>query len=284
MSFIGATTRLGAFVLGALLGACTPAIQYQLDSDIGEQQEEFDRSRRAAKAEQPSRSSAPSRGDDEDTGEPGSAENRGLPLVTLPGFKMLPSGRSRVFVEVTGRVEVSEDDEGRVLKLHLRGVGVPEKVNRLPLVTSHFESAVERVRVLPIGDGADVVIELRAKVEHWTKLKPSRVGTRLTVDFGKPPEKRADALKATTGFDQQAPERLATREDLAKSKAKKGPTRSAAAPAPAPAAKPAPPPAPAAKEEPKPAPKEEPKPAPKEEPKAAPEDGGAPKLETTSPL
>jgi hypothetical protein len=284
MSSFGVTLRLGRFAVFALLGACTPAVQYQLDSGIGEQQEETERVRGRARAEEAARvAEAPSRGDDEDAGDgSGASGSRSGPLVTLPGFKILPSGRSRVFVEVTGRAEVTEDDEGRVLKLHLRGVGIPEKVNRLPLVTSHFDTAVERVRVLPVADGADVVIELRAKVEHWTKLKPSRVGTRLTVDFAKPPEKRADGLKATTGFNQEPPERLTTSSDVTKVKSK-----AKVKPKPAEVAKRVE----APKEESKPTEVVKPVEGPKEESKAAepkptetPKSGDAPKLDTASPL
>lgn len=247
------------------LGACAPTLQTQLDSKIGEQRDDMERVRGQAAAEAPTGSGEPSsRGDDEDPGEATGAAAQASPWVTYPGFKLLPSGRSRVFVEVTGKAEVTEDEAERQLTLHLRGVGVPEKVNRLPLVTTHFDTAVQKVRVIPMGDGVDVVIELKAKTQHWTKLKPSRVGSRLTVDFAKPLVKRDDSLKASTGFKQEAPEKLTTNDDPPKGKSK-GRTKTSApsAPAAAPTAPPAPP---------------------KEAPKEPAKEGGAPKLETSAPL
>jgi hypothetical protein len=117
------------------------------------------------------------------------AVTSGPPIVTLPGFRMLDGGQSRVFVEVTsGKVPVNESSAPLSVTYHLGGVTVPEKVNRLSLPTAHFWSPVHRIRVVQAGDGADVIIELRAKSQHTTKMKRSPFGTRLTIDFPKLPE------------------------------------------------------------------------------------------------
>ena len=61
------------------------------------------------------------------------------PVATLPGFRMLDGGVSRVFVEVTGKTTVKEARRRGLLIYRLKGVRVPERVNRLALPTSHFK-------------------------------------------------------------------------------------------------------------------------------------------------
>ncbi len=115
-----------------------------------------------------------------------SAPQVGPPIVTLPGFRMLDGGQSRVFVEVSGKVPTNETSTDKSVTIHLTGVMVPEKVNRMVLPTWGFYTPVLRARVEQAGDGADLVIELRAKALHATKIKKSPFGTRLVVDFAKP--------------------------------------------------------------------------------------------------
>jgi hypothetical protein len=107
---------------------------------------------------------------------------------------MLEGGKSRVFVEISGKVPVNESASDSELSLHLSGVSVPEKVNRLALPTTHFSTPVKRIRVQQAGDGADVIIELRAKVGHQTKLRPIPFGTRLTIEFPRLPEQAEVAI------------------------------------------------------------------------------------------
>ncbi len=109
----------------------------------------------------------------------------GPPIVTLPGFRMLDSGMSRVFVEVSGKVPTNEAETANSVTVHLSGVSVPEKVNRMVLPTWSFWTPILRARVQQAGDGADLVIELRAKAAHVTKMKKSPFGTRIAVDFAK---------------------------------------------------------------------------------------------------
>ncbi|MBM4376545.1 MAG: hypothetical protein FJ095_15795 [Deltaproteobacteria bacterium] len=175
------------------LGACAPSIDGQLDPKLageGLPDDEDAKPRRAA--DEPARTTTAagpiSRGDEEDVPEGGGASRGGPLLVTYPGVRMLDAGRTRVFVEISGKTEIRERKDGKTVTFHLDGVGVPEKVNRMPLPTIHFGSSVERVHLVQGDDGADLVIELRAKVAYGTKLRPSRNGTRLTIDFGKLPE------------------------------------------------------------------------------------------------
>jgi len=103
--------------------------------------------------------------------------------ATYPGFRMFADGSSRVFLEVYGHVDVQESTEDGVMKFRFRGVNVPERVNRLPLPTNHFETPVSRVHVEREGEDAILVIALHYAVEGKPRLKRSEGGTVLSVDF-----------------------------------------------------------------------------------------------------
>lgn len=131
------------------------------------------------------------------TDDPGDLEGRGrlveghassgTPTATLPGFKMFEDGTSRVFLEVSADVPVSEAKTNNELLLTYRfaGVRVPERVNRLPIPTTHFKTPVALVQVLQAGDAAELRITLRQNTEPKTRLKRSPGGTVLSVDFPK---------------------------------------------------------------------------------------------------
>lgn len=92
----------------------------------------------------------------------------GPPIVAYPGFEVLGDGRSVVTVSVRGPVTVTEQKaEGRLIYI-LGGVSVPEKVNRLPLLTQHFPTQVTSVTLEQTAGGAQLVIDLRepAKATH----------------------------------------------------------------------------------------------------------------------
>src|SRR5206468_12121349 len=84
----------------------------------------------------------------------------GAAVATFPGFKMLPDGSSRVFVEVSRKIDVTEHKaEGRIT-YRLKGAAVPIRTNRLPIDTSFFPTPVGRIQLVEEGDDADLVIEL----------------------------------------------------------------------------------------------------------------------------
>jgi len=103
--------------------------------------------------------------------------------ATYPGFRMFADGSSRVFLEVYGHVDVQEAKEDGVMKFRFQGVKVPERVNRLPLPTNHFETPVSRVHVEQDGADALLVIALHYDVKGKPRLKRSEGGTVLSVDF-----------------------------------------------------------------------------------------------------
>ena len=107
------------------------------------------------------------------------------PVATFPGFKVLPDGTSRVFVEVSKKVDITEHKaQGRVT-YRMKGVSAPIRTNRLPLLTGFFASPVGRVQLVEEGSDVDLVIELRAPSEAQHKVIASEGGIVLQVDFPK---------------------------------------------------------------------------------------------------
>jgi hypothetical protein len=119
--------------------------------------------------------------------------HNGVPIVTLPGFEMYDDGSSRVFVEVSENVSVSEWKQPHLLTYRFEGVFVPERVNRLAIPTQHFDSPVGLVRIVQVLGGAELRVYLRQTSEPKTRLKRSDGGTVLSVDF---PRLRPDELTA----------------------------------------------------------------------------------------
>jgi len=109
------------------------------------------------------------------------------PVASYPGFRMLKGGESRVYVEISEKVEISEHKaEGRIA-YRLKGVAVPTRTNRLPLDTSFFASPVARVQLVELDDGdVDLVIELRQPSTPKQTLAESEGGFVLQVDFPAP--------------------------------------------------------------------------------------------------
>ncbi len=134
----------------------------------------------------------------------------GPPIVTYPGFEVLPDGRSVVSVTMRGNVPVSQQSgQGRVV-FALSGVSVPDKVNRLPLLTQHFPTQISAITVEQATGGANLVIELREPSQPSFKVSQLDNTTMLTVVFPKseqwssktgpaaPPAAAADSSAAST--------------------------------------------------------------------------------------
>lgn len=104
------------------------------------------------------------------------------PFATFPGFRMLPSGGSRVFVQVHGKVDVAESKaEGRVV-YRLKGA-TAIATNRFPLITAFFATPVTRVQLVDQGDDLDMVIELRSRADPTYRVIETEQGIVVQVDF-----------------------------------------------------------------------------------------------------
>lgn len=94
---------------------------------------------------------------------------------------MLNDGRAVVTVQVRGPFQVSEQKaEGRIIYA-LTGVAVPEKVNRLPLLTQHFPTQVTSLTVEQTPGGANLIIDLRESSPSTFKVHANEAGSLLTI-------------------------------------------------------------------------------------------------------
>ncbi|MDI1483241.1 hypothetical protein [Polyangium sp. y55x31] len=109
------------------------------------------------------------------------------PVASSPSFQILAGGVSRVWVEISQKVDVTEHKaEGRIA-YRMKGVVVPTRTNRLPLETMFFQTPVGRVLLTELDDGdVDLVIELKQPSTPSHKLVESEGGVTLQVDFPAP--------------------------------------------------------------------------------------------------
>ncbi len=107
------------------------------------------------------------------------------PMATLPGFRMLDGGESRVYVELSGHIDVVPRIQSTTLVFTLKGARVSCGNNRNPLLTSHFATPVARVQLVPHGADVDLIIDLRTPAAPTHRLVdiPATGGVRVEVDF-----------------------------------------------------------------------------------------------------
>lgn len=106
------------------------------------------------------------------------------PVATFAGFRMLPDGSTRLFVELSGRVPVTKRDGEGVLTYTLKGARLAAKNNKNALVTTHFNTPVSRARLVPTGDDIEVVIELRAETTPAHRIvRRDGEASQLQIDF-----------------------------------------------------------------------------------------------------
>jgi hypothetical protein len=98
-------------------------------------------------------------------------------LVTWPGFQMLPSGGSRVFVQTTTEITPELKREGNDgWQLLLPGVSLPPGNARRPLDTHFFNTPVKSVRALTRGKGVAVLLDMRAKLQPTVRTERAQNG------------------------------------------------------------------------------------------------------------
>ncbi len=116
-----------------------------------------------------------------------SAESKPRPdaaVATFPGFRMLPDGRTRVYVELSRAVSVEEHRAAGTLTYTLRSAQVLVRNNKNALITTHFSTPVARARLVPAGPDLNLVIDLRASVNATHQVvSANNGGARLEIDF-----------------------------------------------------------------------------------------------------
>jgi hypothetical protein len=105
-------------------------------------------------------------------------------VATFPGFRLLPDGRSRIYVELTKAVSVDERRAEGKLVYVIHDARVPVRNNRNSLITTHFVTPVGRARLLSAGADVELVIDLRQAASASQKIVTAdNGGVRLEVDF-----------------------------------------------------------------------------------------------------
>jgi hypothetical protein len=108
----------------------------------------------------------------------------GAPVATFPGFRLLPNGGSRIYVELTKNVNVELRKTNGALVYTLRGAQVLSRNNKNALITTHFATPVARARLVPSGLDLELVIDLRKAVDATHQVVAADNGTvRLEIDF-----------------------------------------------------------------------------------------------------
>jgi hypothetical protein len=105
-------------------------------------------------------------------------------VATFPGFRLLPDGRSRIYVELTKAVSVDEQRADGKIVYVIHDARVPVRNNRNSLITTHFATPVGRARLLAAGGDVELIIDLRQAASASQKIVAGDDGgVRLEVDF-----------------------------------------------------------------------------------------------------
>jgi hypothetical protein len=104
-------------------------------------------------------------------------------IASFPGFLRLQNGVSRVWLEVNRRVEITEHKAQGRITFRLKGVNVPTRTNRLPLITGFFATPIERIQLVDSGADADLVIDLSRPSEYTHRVLDTPRGIALQIDF-----------------------------------------------------------------------------------------------------
>ncbi len=108
------------------------------------------------------------------------------PIATYPAFRLLEDGTTRISVEVSRKVAVTEHKaQGRAV-YSLAGVAASGNNTLLPLPTGFFRTPVDRVELVEQNGGADLVIELREAVEPTYRVLDTPRGIVIQVDLPRP--------------------------------------------------------------------------------------------------
>jgi hypothetical protein len=142
----------------------------------------------------------------------------GAAVATFPGFRLLPDGRSRIYVELSKTVTVEERRTDQALTFTLHDAQVLVRNNRNALITTHFATPVSRARLMPAGNDINLVLDLRKAINATFQVVPGDNGSaRLEVDFpagdyplepGRFEPPAGGSYRKGTGGETEAPETI----------------------------------------------------------------------------
>lgn len=106
------------------------------------------------------------------------------PVALFAGFRVLPDGSTRVFVDLSGRAPVTKLEKDGELVYILKGARLASANNKNALVTTHFNTPVSRARLVPVSEDIELVIELRAETTPSHRvLRRDGEAAQLQIDF-----------------------------------------------------------------------------------------------------
>lgn len=106
-------------------------------------------------------------------------------VVSVPSFRMLANGSSRIFVQAMRKIDVVQHDPAGYLVYVIKDARVPLLNNRYPLITQYFNTPATAARLLQAGQDVHLIIDLRAPTQPAARvieLEPGR-SYGLQVDF-----------------------------------------------------------------------------------------------------
>lgn len=100
--------------------------------------------------------------------------------VSRIDFSSMESGKSSIIIGTTypAKYEINKISN-RTLKIRLFNSRLPEFRKHRPLITTRFESAVDRITPIQKDDDTDIIVELR----EWVPYRSVREGKLLTLYF-----------------------------------------------------------------------------------------------------
>lgn len=109
---------------------------------------------------------------DRDSGKPS--------ILDRIDFSGQDDGKSQVIIGTTHKAAFDIQKTGpRSLKVRLYNTRLPEFRRNRPLITTRFESAVDRVNPIQAANATDIVIDLR----EWVPYRPVQTGNVLSIYF-----------------------------------------------------------------------------------------------------
>ncbi len=107
----------------------------------------------------------------------------GTPIASSPSFTRLEDGKSRIWMEVSDKVEVVETRLPGRVTYRLRGAAVLPGTEQLALPTEFFTTPVSRVQLVPQGSDLDLIVDLREDFVPAYHMVDTPRGIVLQIDL-----------------------------------------------------------------------------------------------------
>ena len=103
-------------------------------------------------------------------------------FATFLGFARRPDGHATLFVELSQKVAVAEAHTSGKLIYKLAGVSAPDRVVRLPLLTSTFGIPISSARLVQTKEGVDLVVDIASQAHGAVRFVEMGRGAWFVVE------------------------------------------------------------------------------------------------------